>query len=621
MRLRSSSVSFLVAALVVALSAGAVAAGGCLKDTRQTKIDQGKVARLLGYLCTSDEDAQTRVLVQFQRLSGVAPGVVFNGGSAPWRSALYGNYQVADNTVLKEYKTLMSWFGSAVREVDQGGGDAIYLGLLAATAAQVASGELSETARGRRGQVVTSFKLAPLPDIPLVDETLQILNEQTWPASVNMFYSIPALGPENGSPADALSLWRYMTAGDARQYAERLRRYNALVVDRSYYERKTLPKSMELLNYLTANGWPENFLYASTWVAKSFSCLTMDFKVNQYSFEVEVAVIENVSAKPITISQLFGLAGGGNQLRRAASSQPSTTGRQMLPGEPVTLAPSSRMIVPLRLVFAADDPGTVGFNDAGSQAKERKQAQENFRKITERPPGTVFRTEIYSALRGNARGKEDHTYVISKVRESFKPPSYPTRSDFAFGPEWALAGFAIGGETIAFDATPPNFIMITASNEAGSCPILYVWDARAAIWIRYGKVLHQAQTRVREASETVQFDGLVDRFRIAEEELERATIRQASLRLELDDGRTLTLRPEPQPVEQAAQQAADLVTELYANDEIEITFGLPADLDAERVVHSWFTVSGYYDRYAALLSAAMDKARAGVNTQTGHQSP
>jgi hypothetical protein len=78
-----------------------------------------------------------------------------------------------------------------------------------------------------------------------------------------------------------------MTAGDARQYAERLRRYNALVVDRSYYERKTLPKSMELLNYLTANGWPENFLYASTWVAKSFSCLTMDFKVNQYSFEVE----------------------------------------------------------------------------------------------------------------------------------------------------------------------------------------------------------------------------------------------------------------------------------------------------------------------------------------------
>ena len=31
----------------------------------------------------------------------------------------------------------------------------------------------------------------------------------------------------------------------------------------------------------------------------------MDFRVNQYSFEVEVAIIENVSAKSITISQLL----------------------------------------------------------------------------------------------------------------------------------------------------------------------------------------------------------------------------------------------------------------------------------------------------------------------------
>src|SRR6266567_7246738 len=142
MRLRSFSVSFLVAAVVVALSAGAATAGGCLKDTRQTKVGQGNVARLLGYLCTSDQDAQTRVRVQFQRLSGLATGVVLNGGSAPWLSALYGNHQVADNDVLKEYKTLMSRFGSAVREVDQGGGESIYLGLLAGTAAQVASGEL-----------------------------------------------------------------------------------------------------------------------------------------------------------------------------------------------------------------------------------------------------------------------------------------------------------------------------------------------------------------------------------------------------------------------------------------------------------------------------------------------
>ena len=45
------------------------------------------------------------------------------------------------------------------------------------------------------------------------------------------------------------------------------------------------------------------------------------------------------------------------------------------------------------------------------------------------------------------------------------------------------------------------------------------------------------------------FDGLVHRFRIAEEELERATIRELSLQLELDDGRMLTLHPKLQKKE------------------------------------------------------------------------
>ncbi|WP_316227167.1 MULTISPECIES: hypothetical protein [unclassified Bradyrhizobium] len=592
MRLRYFGVSLFVTA-VVTLSAGGVAAGGCLKDTRRIRVDTANVARLQGYLCTSDTDVQTRVQVQFQRLSGLATGVVLNGGSAPWLPALYGSYQVVDNDVLKEYGTLISRFGSAVREVDQGGGESIYLGLLAGPAAEVTSGKLTETTRARKGQIVRSYTLAPLPDIPLVDETLQILNEKTWPASLNMYYSPE---DENTSPLDAISVWRYLTSADATQYAERLRRYNALVTNRSDHERKTLPKSMGLLNYLTANGWPENFLYASV----GPSCGSpMDFVVNQYSFEVEVAVIENVSGKPINISQLFGEKSGSNQLRRVVSS-PRTTSTEMLPGRPMMLTPRSRLVIPLRLVFASGDPGSLG---TANRTENLKQAQESFKKIMVRPPGTVFSTEVFSPLRGNTRAKGDDTYVIRKVRESFRPPSYPIESDFAFGPEWALAGIAIGGEPITFNATPPNVILMTASSEAGSCPILYSWDGHAATWLRHGKVLHEAQTRIHEASETVQFDGLVHRFRIVEEELERATIRQLSLRLDLNDGRVLVLQPEPLPVGRTTQPA-ELIAALYANDEIEISFALPSDLDTAQVIHSSFTVTGYYDRYAALLVSA-----------------
>jgi hypothetical protein len=258
-------------------------------------------------------------------------------------------------------------------------------------------------------------------------------------------------------------------------------------------------------------------------------------------------------------------------------------------------------------VFAADDPLTGGLNSTSNQAEERKQAQESFKKIMARPPGTMFTTEIYSALRGSTRGKEN-TFVVRKVRESFKPPSYPTRSDFAFGPEWTLTGLTVGADAIMLEAHSPNIILITASSEAGSCPILYAWDAREEIWIRHGKVLHQAQRSLREGSETVQFNGLVDRFRIAEEELEQATIRSVALQLELHDGRMVTLAPQ-EGERHTLRNITQAFAELSANDDVDITFALPATIDRTQVKTSSFTVSGYYARYSELLSRAMARRR------------
>src|SRR5215203_255601 len=128
------------AAALIIVSAGPALAGGCLKDTRQIKVQGSNAVRLSDYLCRSDQDAQTRLRVQFQRLSGLAPGVVLNGGSAPWLDALYGKFQVVDNDVLKEYRTLITRFGSAIRNVDSEG--EIMLRLALGTSEQMAKDEL-----------------------------------------------------------------------------------------------------------------------------------------------------------------------------------------------------------------------------------------------------------------------------------------------------------------------------------------------------------------------------------------------------------------------------------------------------------------------------------------------
>jgi hypothetical protein len=140
--------------------------------------------------------------------------------------------------------------------------------------------------------------LPDLPAFPLVDELVEILNKQTWPASISMFYTSQlSIGSPPISPLDDMTIWRYLTPADVKDYPERLQRYNSLVASRDYGVRKSMPKSMQLLEYLTGSGWPDTFPYSSAAVVKAEPCLVLDFTTHQYAFDVDIAVIENISKK------------------------------------------------------------------------------------------------------------------------------------------------------------------------------------------------------------------------------------------------------------------------------------------------------------------------------------
>ena len=563
-------------------------AGTCRKDAREIRLRKDSVIRLSDYRCRSDRDAQAQIRVQFQRLTGLVPGALLNGGSSPWSAILYGAHpRILSNATLTEYKDMLTRFGAAVKEKDGGGGEniAISLHVIRPSQSAAADDNNEDFANAGRGAEIRSFRLPDLPQIPLMDETVAILTKPAWPDSLNMYYSNSMIGGEpSKSPLDAMTVWRYLTRNDLQEYSQRVERYNALVSDRKYYALKRVPKAVALLEYLTAGGWPETFLYSWADISSQEGCLPLDFKNEEYSIGVDVAVIENVSTKAINIDQLLGRSGGGNQLRQRASgsAQPD---EDVLQAQPVTLAPAERLIVPMAIVLVATRPTT--------SEDDKQISQKQFQKVTSSKPGTVFQTRVYSSLRGVSAGED--LYVIRKVRESFKAPSYPTQTDFAFGPEWSLAGLVLGGDKILFEAAAPNFLEMTAGAEIGSCPILYAWNGSEATWVRRGKIIHQARTWSNRSSETISFDGFVGRFRIAEEELERATISDVRLTVELADGGSLTLAPDVGP------PSADKSVELYANDEVEFNFALPENLRESDVTRSRLTVSGYYDRYPALI--------------------
>src|SRR5262249_40899018 len=209
-------------------------AGTCRKDAREINRSDDKVVQLGGYVCRSDRDPLAQVRVEFQRLSGLAAGALLNNGSAPWTATLYGKYRIVDNEVLKEYRTLLTRFGSAVRAKHAG---EITVSLRVNTPEE-ASAEDAKYATAGEGAEVRSFKLPDLPDLPLVDETVEVLTKQTWPDSLSMYYAVwgyyDDVGDATKSPLDEMTVWRYLTPADLKDYARRLERYNSLVADRNY---------------------------------------------------------------------------------------------------------------------------------------------------------------------------------------------------------------------------------------------------------------------------------------------------------------------------------------------------------------------------------------------------
>lgn len=117
--------------------------------------------------------------------------------------------------------------------------------------------------------------------------------------------------------------------------------------------------------------------------------------------------------------------------------------------------------------------------------------------------------------------------------------------------------------------------------------------------MHHGKVIHVANGKDKEATETRQFEGFRAKFRLAEEELEVSYIDHVKLEVELKDGGGMTLKPDL-----AAMNAKDgSYATIKAGDRIEFSFALPPSLKPEDVKQSTLAITGYYRRYSDLLMA------------------
>jgi hypothetical protein len=554
---------------VVSFCAGSSEAlSRCLSSPREIQFSDG-LARVAGYICKQTQAAEPQIRVEFYRLNEAAAGSLIESASYPELQRAIGTPRVLENSVQGEVKRLFDRFGTkSVQE------SCFQLGI--ETSVVGGSYDQPSARCGKR----TIWSLTTTIEMPLLEATLYAQQRLDWPPGYRLFY--------NACPGNELAactvLWRFVKQADIQDYAAKKRRYDqylespsdlAGASDSSSPELgKATERYLSLLEYLSRDGWRDDFL---TVTATADNCAAgLVFILDVREMILDVALFENISSQPVSLDRLFGSAPSESNLRLA--SMPSQDPIPISVPHTV-IRPGERLAIPLRISFAVPDSLRTIFNDVGA-------ARTTFARIQATPRGTIF----------YQNSGDGDLPAIEKVREGFESPTIPSFATYVYGPEVSLRGLLLNSERIDLDQQSDSFsfIHLTVGNEMGSCPVLYAWDGEA--WVRRGKIIDQANTKERQATQRVSFESLVSRFRLREEELEVSYIDRARLDVELADGRHIVLGPETESLVDIDEHYATI----RSGQTLDLNFKLPAHVRPDNIRRSTLEITGYYLRYSGM---------------------
>ncbi len=589
---------FVLLVLAALASAPDDAVAQCLESERQVGAGEtaGKVKHLL---CKAPGGQVPTVSVEFQRLSATAASVILEGRTSTYLTAAFGKPAVIKNEVFTTYREILSKVGaeeSTARCVDD------------CTVSLNASGdpEAEGVYAQFRDDKITGNRFVTI-DSGTSEYPSAALNETikagtAWPQDWQITYQVSEADdgflpkrylffPPSGSSGKpfSVSLWRYADASFFTNYASELKRFNDAIRVKhkgdeadSFLIKKADPR---IAGYTTLGTLPADFFLvtahpgydACAQVESPFCCWSFDYQ--RRTAELDVAVITNVTKSVLNVDSVLGDATSERTFRAVANTdiQVGTGSAAIASIAALNLKPGEKALLPLRVLFP---PPMVPFvsetDDGGSPAYEM---------IMTAPAGALF-----------SLGQSGST--VKKVRESFRRPVLPTPKTYAFGPEVTVSALVVGGQRIELKPSPANFIELTASSEAGSCPYLTAWNPETGRWTEFGKVLDNAKGEHLSQSETIRIDGFRSRFRIVEREAEVAHIDSARLIVMTKDHRSLALEPD---LPLLARSDGRYATVLWG-ETIEFSFALPRGVSKSNVGSSQLVLTGYYERYGELAT-------------------
>jgi hypothetical protein len=577
------------------LLVSSIARADCIENPRTIELAKNNVFRLKSYRCGMGAD-DVQVRVEFHRFADLPASLIVGKASSSLLTKTIGSPKVIENDVYKSFADLLNRFGSTSEDLRR-------MKFGTETEASFALGDSGQQATDkiRANKVRTLGHLfnvtANRLSFPAASE-ITSLKAKTIPDNLHYYYSINCNNEGKRSSAEVCTkilsnqktFWRGMTSEDLANYSSNVLTYNQMLTlakNRDSQLKNAIPNELKLMQYLAGNDWPSDFMilvgnYSTEACGEGAPPPGVggwEFEAWQRNIFMDGVLIENMSKSPIKVDSLLGTRLSTPRLRVFDYLAPAES-----KGEVETLsetvAPGQRLLIPTRIGFAPSDDLKNDFAYAQTAAE-------------------VHRRLGSGGLRGNTAAF-----------------GAPTLKNYVYGTELVVSGLVANGKSVLLDQRPSNFIDMTVASLIGSCPYLLSWDNGEKEWIEHGKVLHKANGRNSEYTETVQLSGYRPRFRIEEREPELAFLDQVEMVVVLTNGAEAVLRPNDLRL---ADRDGDYLR-LPWGDAAEIEFALPDWVSAADVTESRLTVTGYYERYSD-LPVASDRAHAWHVRHTGNYTP
>jgi hypothetical protein len=505
-----------IAALAASRSAYAAQ---CVEALKEIDIED---IRLRDYRCRG---ANNEVRVQILRLNDLATSALFRGRLPKRVHSVLNEPRIYKNEVFREFQTLISSFSTKV----WGDGNNLEWRV--------------DTPKAGKGinESLGSYDTFNIPTFGQAGDFPQ-------PDHINEFIRQFGIPPDYRRYSQRF-IWKYMTRTDIAAFKANVRSRNlsvfrnnplaAEIVDR-------MLKPLMLIDFVTRNGWPEDFIVILGTLGLQGDGCEADFQYFARDVITEVAVLENSGSSSVTISSIRGRKQIGASLRPfIPQSQLSSSLAAVDLGIPaITLAPKEQFILPLRTSFIVGP---------------------NLRSMLDSEPG----------------GQR------------------PRQQNYVYGSEWSVSSLSIGGELVSLTKPSANFLALQLNLGEHSCPYLFFWSQEECEWILARKVIESANGPSKEATTAVTFSGLVSIFRLAELEPERACIKDINLTIRLNTGEDKALAISP---ENTTPHAGWMI---YYGEGLDFQFVVPPELTPAQVVSSTLCISGYYERYSHLTSRSI----------------